>query len=173
MKKNQQSFSVLVSFIVLTLLPQSLRANSNVDLNNCLQLIQKVWGSLDQKVLKGKTRHQTDCRLEMEIQSDRLILMAEGEPLEVNFQLGKLEGWSQSLQSCKADKEKLHVVFEQKSLDSFERKEKVQMTLLKRKNNGLSLILSEKQLKVFMPTHQANLICHLQPAGQTTEVPSP
>jgi hypothetical protein len=172
-RETTQSISVLLSFVVLTFLPQSLRADTAVELNKCLQLIEQVWGSFNQKVLKGTTRHQTNCQLEMEIQSDRLMLMAEGEPLEVSFQLGLSKGWSQNLQSCKVDKEKLHVVFEQKSLDSFERKEKVQMTLLKRKNNGLSLILSEKQLKVFMPTHQADLICHLQPVGQPTEVLSP
>jgi hypothetical protein len=173
MKKNHPSYTVILSFLVLIFLPQVLRASASADLKSCLSQIEQNWGSLHLKTLKGSTRHQTECQVEMGIHSDRFEITADGEPLEVSFQLGKSDNWSQHLHSCKVDKEKLHIVFEQKSLDSFERKEKIQMTLLKRKNKGLSLILSEKQLKVFMPTNQANLICHLQPVGLPTEVQSP
>lgn len=161
--QNQNPLALtLFSFIILIFSPQALTAATS-DIRDCLTKVQLHWPQLSLKTLSGETRHKTNCALEVKASPSSLEILAEGEPLEIQFTLGNLENWKQTLQSCKVDTEKLHLVFEQKSRDSFERKEKIQLTLLKRKGLGLSMILSQKQLKVFMPVNQSNLICHLQP----------
>lgn len=157
-----QFFTTLLAFAMMVLLPQSLRAEVT-DVKACLALIQTHWSHLNNKPLTGETRHKTQCAADLKLHKDAFVFEAVGDPLEVHFQLGASPRVDQTIQFCKVDAEKIHLVFEQKGREAFDKKEKVQLTLLKRKGTGLSMILSERQVKAFLPTNQSHLICHLQP----------
>jgi hypothetical protein len=147
-------------FLALTLLPQTLMAETSVQ--DCVSSVQSQWSTLFSRVLSGETRHQTKCQLDVTLSSGRLDIHAEGPPLDIQFSLGLSENSQQSIQQCKVDKEKIHLVFEDIGHGKNEKHEKVQLTLLKRQGSGLSMILSQRKLKVFQHTQQNNLICHLK-----------
>ena len=147
---------VVLFFLVLSLLPQSVKADET-SIKDCLMQIETHWSFLSGQELTGRTRHQTDCTLKVESSKTELNLQAAGHPLYVQSTLDR----NSKIQFCKVDKEKLHLVFERSGENAFERKEKVQITLLKKQGSGLSLIFSQRQQKVLNPTQMNNLICHL------------
>lgn len=152
-------FLITTAFLALTLLPQTLLADSTVV--DCLASIQKQWPSLSDRILTGETRHKTKCQLDVEILPDQISVRAEGPPLDIQFALGPHLDSLQKIHQCKVDKEKIHLVFEDIGIGKNEKHEKVQLTLLKRQGPGWSMILSQRKLKVFQHTQQNNLICHL------------
>ena len=147
---------VVLFFLALSLLPQSVKADEN-STKGCLTQIRLHWSFLFDHELNGRTRHQTDCALKIDSSMTELNLQAAGHPLYIQSTLDQ----NSKIQSCKAEKEKLHLVFERSGENAFERKEKVQITLLKKQGNGLSLILSQRQQKILNLTQMNNLICHL------------
>lgn len=154
------AFIMTSAFFALTLVPQTLLADSTI--SNCLATLQKQWPNLSDRILTGETRHKTKCQLEVEILPEQMSLRAEGPPLDIQFTLGSNQDSLQTIHQCKIDKEKIHIVFEDVGSGKNEKHEKVQLTLLKRQGPGWSMILSQRKLKVFQHTQQNNLICHLK-----------
>lgn len=158
-----KTLSTVASFLIVMAVPQLAKAQSEVDLNSCLEKIQTSWPALKtDTLLEGNTRHNTPCQLSLQINPEALEVTATGTPLQVNFELGSPNPKvDQTLLACKVDKEKLHVVFEEKLDGSFEKRDRVQMTLLKRHGKGLSLILSKREMRILRPAQHTSLICHL------------
>jgi hypothetical protein len=157
-------------FLSLALAPEISRAgfdrrsaSQTQDLKTCLRLIEKNWlgpkGAL--LSLRGSTRVETNCSLEMDLTPERLQVIAWGDPQSIQFRLAPSTATqTRDLQTCRVDREKIHVVFEEKTSLDFEKRERVQMTLLKRPKKGISLILSKRENKIWRPLQQSSLICH-------------
>ncbi len=159
MKSN---FFMILAFLVATALPQIVKANTT-DINECLSAMKTHWlNKSAAQLFKGQTRTETECNVSMELTDTSLSVQAAGSPHVVAFILKETdEQSSRTLQTCKVDKEKIHFVFEEKSINDSEKRERVQMTLLRRHGNGLSMILNKRENKVFRPLQQTSLICHL------------
>ena len=134
---------VPVAFALMTVLPQSAFADTT-DIQQCLRDVQVYWLNTPTSslTLAGKTRAEdTSCSLQMTLTDGSLSVFAQGEPLIIPFVLKKSDAeMTRTLESCRADKEKLHIVFEEKNENEFEKRRKFQMTFLKRQGKGLSLI---------------------------------
>ncbi len=158
----KSKFFMILAFLVATALPQTVKANTT-DINECLRAMKTHW--LNKSAVqhfKGQTRTETECNVSMELTDSTLSVQAAGSPHVVSFLLKETDELSsRTLQTCKVDKEKIHFVFEEKSINDSEKRERVQMTLLRRHGNGLSLILNKRENKVFRPLQQTSLICHL------------
>lgn len=152
-----------LAFIALVAAPQIVKAESEIDLQECLNKIQSSWPVIkSETLLEGNTRHNTSCQLSLQMTQNTLDVSAVGNPLQVNFSLGQHDPKiQQSLLACKVDKEKLHIVFEEKQDESFEKRDRIQMTLLKRHGKGLSLILAKREMRILRPAQHTSLICHL------------
>jgi hypothetical protein len=151
---------ITTAFLALTLLPQTLMADTSVD--DCISSIQSQWSTLSGRLLTGETRHKTKCQLDVTMSPGGLSLHAEGPPLDIQFSLGLSKDSQQLIQHCKVDKEKIHLVFEDIGHGKNDKHEKVQLTLLKRQGTGWSMILSQRKLRVLQHTQQNNLICHIK-----------
>ena len=152
---------MIFAFLFATALPQLVKANTT-DLHQCLQDMKTNWFKQSTSFYKGQTRTETPCELAMELTSTSLTVRAVGLPHNITFLLkASDEEQSRTLQSCRVDKEKFHLVFEEKTIKDSEKRDRVQMTLLKRHGNSLSLILNKRENKVFRPLQQTSLICHL------------
>jgi hypothetical protein len=148
-------------FMLMTILPRAVKAETS-DLKQCLRDIQTYWVNQTSAHYTGHTRMDTPCDLNMTLSPSSLKVSATGAPLSVNFEMKESNTEETlSLESCRVDKEKIHFVFEEKIVNDFEKRERVQMTLLKRQGNGLSLILSKRENKILRPLQQNSLICHL------------
>ncbi len=152
---------VTMAFAALTVLPQAVKAEIK-SINECVSAIQSHWLPASKATYAGHTRMQTPCTLKMNLAQNSLSVDADGTPLSVDFELAPSQGeTTRTLQTCKVDKEKLHFVFEEISSNGFEKRDRVQMTLLKRHGSGLTLILSKRDNKLLRPLQQSSLICHL------------
>lgn len=152
---------ITIAFAALTVLPQAVKAEIT-DIKQCVSAIHTHWLQAAQTVYSGHTRMETPCQLKMNLSSSSLSVEASGTPLTVSFVFAPSEGeTTRTLQNCKVDKEKIHFVFEERSSQDFEKRDRVQMTLLKRHGKGLSLILSKRENKLLRPLQQSSLICHL------------
>lgn len=153
--------SIAAIFLLMSILPCGVNAETT-DVKQCLHDIQSYWLKNTPVHYKGHTRIDTLCELLMNLSSDSLSVQAVGTPLSVSFELkGSSSDETRTLQTCRVDNEKIHFVFEDKTTNDFEKRERVQMTLLKRHGNGLSLILSKRENKILRPLQQSSLICHL------------
>ena len=162
------TFFITLAFAFMAISPRLVKAETAptpteiTDVRECLRIIQTTWIPQSDISLSGKTRTETPCKLSMSVSTSRLAVQAEGAPLSVAFELKESAGAeTTTLQACRVDKEKLHIVFEEKPTNDFEKRERVQMTLLKRQGSGLSLILSKRENKILRPLQQSSLICHL------------
>ncbi|MFN8790344.1 MAG: hypothetical protein ACK5Y2_02700 [Bdellovibrionales bacterium] len=157
--------ATVMAFWAIMTVPQLIQAQSELSISDCLKQIQSHWATKVVGQLEGNTRHNTSCQLDVQISQASLDVMAVGNPLQIQFSLlatpKKDEKSEQTLVTCKVDKEKLHLVFEEKQEGAFEKREHVQMTLLKRHGQGLSLILAKREMKLFRLSQHSNLICHL------------
>ncbi len=153
---------ITLMFIMAAMLPRTVKADT-LDVQQCLNKIQSQGPFPTSVNLVGHTRMQTPCKFSMKIEKDHLSVSAEGSPLQVAFDLSPKQDPSQSIEieSCRVDKEKLHLVFEVVPNSEFSKTSQIQMTLLRRQGSGLSLILSKRENKIFRPLQQSNLICHL------------
>jgi hypothetical protein len=152
---------ITMIFGIMALLPRVVFADT-IDIKECLREIKANWIKQSPTLLTGHTRFDTPCKLMMDISNTALKVQAEGTPLTVDFTLQSSQSdETTELEACKVDKEKIHVVFEEKPLSDFEKRERVQMTILKRTGGALSLILSKRENKILRPLQQSSLICHL------------
>jgi hypothetical protein len=161
--KFTAKFAIPFIFIFITSVPRVLWADTT-NIKQCLRDIQNYWVPKTSRstFLKGHTRTDLPCELKLELSHNALKVSAHGDPMMIEFVLQESNGKeSRSLQSCKSDKEKMHLVFEQRTSEDFEKRERVQMTLLKRAGHGISLILSKRENKILRPLQQSSLICHL------------
>ncbi len=148
-----------LAFFLMVAAPQLVKAQ---DVAACLGLIAQSWPLAAKAEFRGETRHKTGCQLNLQQTGLTLNVEAIGNPLHIQFALGNPSPEvEQNLLSCKVDKEKLHIVLEEKYLESFERRDRTQLTLLKRHGKGFSMILSKKETRLLRPNQQSNLICHL------------
>lgn len=153
---------ITIAFAALTVLPQAVKATEYKTIDACVGAIESYWLKASQAAYSGNSRTKTPCTLNMNLSKNSLIVDADGSPLNVDFELTPTQGeTTRTLQTCKVDKEKLHFVFEEVSSNGFEKRDRVQMTLLKRHGNGLVLILSKRDNKLLRPLHLNSLICHL------------
>lgn len=159
---NMKSKILTLAFLVTTALPQVVKAEATTDLKQCLQDIRAYWINQSPVHLKGHTRNETPCEINLNLSSSSLDVQAAGNPLQISFSLQEsTTEETRTLQSCRVDKEKLHIVFDEKTTGDFTKRERVQMTLLKRHGKGLSLILNKRENKMLRPLLQTSLICHL------------
>jgi hypothetical protein len=170
-----KTFTVTLAFLLLTALPcvgraeepnRNKKADQATDIQSCLSMIEKQWfsGKSPSQSLKlvGSTRYETSCEMTLHLSPDALQVSALGAQHAIDFDFAESsQHETQILQTCRVDKEKLHIVFEEKTSDNFEKRERVQMTLLKRHGKGISLILSKRENKILRPLQQNSLICHL------------
>lgn len=153
--------AVAFMFFLMSILPCGAKAETT-DVKQCLHDIQTYWLKNSSIHYKGHTRIDTPCELLMTLSPESLSVQAAGTPLSVSFELkGSSPDETRTLQTCRVDNEKIHFVFEDKTTNDFEKRERVQMTLLKRHGKGLSLILSKRENKILRPLQQSSLICHL------------
>lgn len=145
----------------LIALPRGAMADTT-DIKQCLRDIQVYWLNNSSIQLNGHTRTDSPCVLRMNLTSTSLNVQAAALSDSVAFELKNSQGQeTRTLQTCRVDKEKIHFVFEERTSSDFEKRERVQMTLLKGHGKGLSLILSKRENKILRPLQQSNLICHL------------
>lgn len=152
---------ITLTFALITALPRGVKAET-LTISDCLRDIQTNW--VTQKIVqyKGQNRTETSCELQMSLSKTGLKVVAVGLPHYISFELkDSTEIETRTLQTCRMDNEKFHLVFEEKTSNDFEKRERVQMTLLKRHGKGISLILSKRENKILRPLQQSNLICHL------------
>jgi hypothetical protein len=158
---NLKTAITTLAFIFLTVLPRGVMAETT-DIKQCLRDIQVYWLNKSPVHFKGQTRTETPCELLMNINATTLTVHAAGAPLSVSFGLKESNGEeTRTLQTCRVDNEKIHFVFEERTSADFEKRERVQMTLLKRHGKGISLILSKRENKILRPLQLSSLICHL------------
>jgi hypothetical protein len=147
---------VVLFFVILSFLPQSIKAES-LSIQNCLSRIQTHWSSNLGRELSGRSHHRTDCALKIELKKEKLHLLAAGHPIFFNSTLDQ----SSKILLCKVDREKLLLEFEIQNTRKFEKNEKVVMKLLKKLGRGLSLFLNQRPIQVLGPAQTDHLICHL------------
>ncbi len=157
-----KSMIVTMAFFMTTVLPQTVHAE-NADINNCVQEIRKNWLSKTSVHYKGYTRvDESPCELIMELDQNGLTVQGLSENTNVTFEFqNRTLGKSRSLQTCRVDQEKIHFAFEERTTGSFEKRDRFQMTLLKRDGNKMSLILNKQENKILRPLQKSSLICHL------------
>lgn len=156
------TIKTLTAFLLLIAVPRLAESASSAEIQSCIQNIQEKWAMNTTLSWTGNTRHNTNCSLFIESEGSTLNLSAVGETLNIVFSLGNpSEDTVQTLQSCKVDKEKLHLVFEEKKVGTFEKREQVQLTLLKRQGKKMSMILSKRERRILQPAQHSSLICHL------------
>jgi hypothetical protein len=165
--ENLKTALTTFAFMLLTILPRGVMAETT-DIKQCLRDIQVYWLNSSPIHVKGETRTETPCELMMNINATTLTVHAAGgtpsqdNRLEVSFGLKESSGdETRTLQTCRVDNEKIHFAFEEKTSSDFEKRERVQMTLLKKHGKGLTLILSKRENKILRPLQQSSLICHL------------
>lgn len=174
-----KSRTVVFSFLLSVAIPQvgraevssritqsSKRPDQAFEIASCLELIEKQWfagkSSSQSLRLTGSTRHETACEMVMNLSPDSLQVSAMGSQNSIQFNFAdSTHNEIRTLQTCRVDKEKLHIVFEERTTSTLEKRERIQMTLLKRHGKGLSLILSKRENKILRPLQQSSLICHL------------
>lgn len=156
------TIKTITAFLLLIAVPQLAESAVSSEIQTCIQSIQEKWSMNTSQTWTGSTRHETNCSLFIESQGNTLNLSAVGEPLNIGFSLGNSDASvTQTLQSCKVDKEKIHLVFEEKKDGTFEKRDQVQLTLLKRQGKRMSMILSKRERRILQPALHSSLICHL------------
>lgn len=160
MKNKLKSVMTAIGFLILVSLPQMVKAQ-DPDVQKCLTQLRQNWFPHMITQFRGQTRHETNCSVRFDLTTKSFNVLASGNPLQVEFTLGDVPDTEQTIESCRVDKEKIHLVFEEKPAEQYEKRERVQLTLLKRQGKGISMILSKREMKLLRPSQQSNLICHL------------
>lgn len=147
---------VVLFFVALSLLPQSVKAES-LSIQNCLSQIQTHWSSYLGSEFTGRSHHRTDCALKVDLSKKELQLQAAGHPIIIHSILDQ----DSKILLCKVDKEKLHLQFETGNESRFGKSEKIELKLLRKLGKGFSLFVNQRPIQVLGPAQTDNLICHL------------